>query len=92
MNSPFADSGPVSAYWPGSAYVGIIGLDGYYTTPSDTFDSLFGTNIGQVRELTSKPILISETAIGPIAGASEVTSLFADVKADHLMGFLGDSS
>jgi hypothetical protein len=88
MNAPFENSGPVSAYWPGSAYVGIIGLDGYYATPSDTFESLFGSIIGQVRQLTSKPILISETAIGPVAGPSEVTPLFADVKANHLMGFI----
>jgi mannan endo-1,4-beta-mannosidase len=88
MNAPFSDSGPVSAYWPGSSYVGIVGLDGYYATPSDNFESLFGGIIGQVHKLTSKPILISETAIGPVAGASAVPSLFADVKADHLMGFI----
>ncbi|HEX6454351.1 MAG TPA: glycosyl hydrolase [Trebonia sp.] len=88
MNAPFEDSGPISDYWPGSAYVGIVGLDGYYATPYDTFESLFGNLIGQVRTLTSKPIMISETAIGPAAGASQVTSLFADVKADHLLGFI----
>jgi mannan endo-1,4-beta-mannosidase len=88
MNSPFPGSEPVSAYWPGASYVGIIGLDGYYATQSNTFDSLFGTVIGQVRKFTSKPVLISETAIGPVAGASEVTSLFAGAEADHLMGLI----
>jgi len=88
MNSPYAGSGPLSDYWPGSSYVGIIGLDGYFVTQADTFDSLFAPIIGQVRELTSKPILISETAVGPVAGASEVSSLFAGAKADHLMGFI----
>jgi hypothetical protein len=88
MNAPFPNSGPVSDYWPGSAYVDIVGLDGYYATESSTFQSLFGTIIGQVRKLTSKPILISETGIGPVAGASAVPSLFADAKADNLIGLI----
>jgi Glycosyl hydrolase family 26 len=88
MNSAYGGSGPVSDYWPGSAYVGIVGVDGYYDTTAETFQSLFGTTIDQIREFASKPILISETAIGPDAGASEVAPLFAGAKADGLMGFI----
>jgi hypothetical protein len=88
QNIPFPHSGPPSAYWPGSAYVGIVGIDGYYARPSDSFTSLFGTIIGQVRKLTSKPILISETAVGPTAGASKISGLFAGANADHLLGLV----
>jgi hypothetical protein len=91
MNVPFPHSGPVSDYWPGASYVGIVGIDGYYAHPSDTFSSVFGTIIGQVRKLTSKPVLISETANGPDSGAqreAQIRGLFAGVKSDHLLGFV----
>ena len=88
MNVAFPHSGPVSAYWPGAAYVGIVGIDGYYTGPSDTFSSVFGTIISQVRKLTSKPVMISETAVGPEFGVSKIPGLFAGVKADHLLGLV----
>jgi mannan endo-1,4-beta-mannosidase len=88
MNSAYGGSGPVSDYWPGSAYVGIVGIDGYYETESENFQNLFGDTIDQIREFSTKPILISETAVGPYAGASEVAPLFAGAKADDLMGFI----
>lgn len=88
MNSAYGESGPLSDYWPGSAYVGIVGIDGYYMTEGETFQTLFGDTIDQIRELTSKPIMISETASGPYAGAAPVAPLFAGVKADGLMGFI----
>jgi hypothetical protein len=88
MNVPFPHSGPVSAYWPGAAYVGIAGIDGYYTHRSDTFSSVFAPIIGQVRKLTNKPVMISETAVGPESGASKIPGLFAGVKADHLLGLV----
>lgn len=89
MNIPFPHSGPVSDYWPGAAYVGLIGIDGYYVHPSDTFTSVFGPVISQVRGLTSKPVLISETAAGPDSGPereTQIQGLFAGAVADHLVG------
>jgi glycosyl hydrolase family 26 len=91
MNIPFKGSGPVSDYWPGASYVGEVGVDGYYAHASDTFASVFGPIITAVRKLTAKPILISETAIGPDSGARrepQIRGLFAGVKADHLLGFV----
>ena len=41
-----------------------------------------------MRRLTSKPVLISETAVGPKAGASKISGLLAGVKADHLLGLV----
>jgi mannan endo-1,4-beta-mannosidase len=58
-------SGPIATWWPGASYVTWVGIDGYYYRPSDTFASVFGNTIAQVRFLTSRPILLSETAVGP---------------------------
>lgn len=91
VNVPFPHSGPVSDYWPGDAYVGMVGVDGYFAHPSDTFTSLFGPIVGQIRKLTAKPVLISETANGPDSGAereAQIRDLFAGVKADHLLGLI----
>jgi mannan endo-1,4-beta-mannosidase len=61
-------TGPITWWWPGAQYVTWVGIDGYYYRPTDTFASVFGTTIDQVRAFTSQPILLSETAVGPYAG------------------------
>ena len=60
-------TGPIASWWPGAQYVTWVGIDGYYYRPSDTFGSVFGKTIDQVRTFTSKPVLLSETAVGPAA-------------------------
>jgi hypothetical protein len=60
-------TGPIASWWPGAQYVTWVGIDGYYYRPSDTFASVFGKTINQVRAFTSKPVLLSETAVGPDA-------------------------
>ena len=67
FNVAFPGSGPVSAYWPGAAYVDWVGIDGYYVRPGDTFQSRFMPTIRAVRKLTHKPLFIGETAVGPAA-------------------------
>jgi mannan endo-1,4-beta-mannosidase len=64
VNQEGPGTGPVAAWWPGAGYVTWVGIDGYYFRPSDTFASVFGLTIAQVRVLTDKPILLSETAVG----------------------------
>jgi mannan endo-1,4-beta-mannosidase len=61
-------TGPITWWWPGARYVTWVGIDGYYYRPTDTFATVFGPTIDQVRAITSKPILLSETAVGPDAG------------------------
>lgn len=56
-------TGPLAAWWPGASYVTWIGVDGYYNSPSDTFAAIFAPTITQVRTFTSKPVLLSETAV-----------------------------
>ena len=53
---------------PARSYVNWVGIDGYYYRPSDTFANVFGQTINQVRQFTNKPVLLSETAVGPDAG------------------------
>jgi hypothetical protein len=79
----------IPQYWPGADYVNWVGLDGYYYRPTDNFDSLFGPALSEVRQLTSKPILVSETGIGQVAGqAAKLPDLFAGIREYDIGGFI----
>jgi mannan endo-1,4-beta-mannosidase len=74
-------------WWPGSSYVTWVGIDGYYTSSSSVFASLFGPTIVAVRALTHDPILITETSVTPASEQpAKIANLFAGV---HLYGLLG---
>jgi mannan endo-1,4-beta-mannosidase len=76
-------------WWPGSSYVNWAGIDGYYYSPSESFDSLFGPTIVAVRALTRDPILIAETGVAPAAGQpAKIANLFAGIRLYGLLGFV----
>ncbi len=75
-------------WWPGSSYVTWVGIDGYYYQSSWTFTSLFGPTITAVRELTSDPILISETGAAGPDQPTKIADLFAGVRLYGLLGFV----
>lgn len=76
-------------WWPGAKYVTWVGVDGYYSSPSDTFGGVFGSALADVRALTSKPVLLSETGIGQVAGqAAKLPNMLAGVHNDHLLGLV----
>lgn len=76
-------------WWPGSSYVNWVGIDGYYRSPSSGFASVFGPTIVDVRELTSDPILIAETAAQPYEDqTAKIADLFAGVHTYGLLGFV----
>lgn len=83
-------TGPVASWWPGPQYVTWIGIDGYYYRSSDTFASVFGKTITQVRAFTGKPILLSETAAGPGAGNefNKIQDLFQGMAAYQTLGLV----
>ena len=82
-------TGPVASWWPGAQYVTWVGIDGYYYRGSDTFASVFGTTISQVRAFTSKPVLLSETAVGPDAGQfAKIQDLFHGMAAYKTLGLV----
>jgi Glycosyl hydrolase family 26 len=89
INTDLPRSGPVHQWWPGAAYVTWVGVDGYFYRSSDTFTSVFGTTIRQVRTFTSKPVLLAETAAGPAAGQpAKIESLFAGVRRERALGLV----
>ncbi len=76
-------------FWPGPSYVDWVGISGYYFTRYDTFSNMFGGVLREVRALTSKPVLIAETAAGPTAGkAAKIPNLFAGIRKNHLLGLV----
>jgi hypothetical protein len=82
-------TGPIGDWWPGPAYVTWVGIDGFYVRPSDTFNSVFGGTITQVSMLTTKPILLAETAVGPAADQlTKIPNLFQGVLADRMLGLV----
>ena len=82
-------TGPVQSWWPGAKYVTWVGVDGYYYRPSDTFASVFGRTIDQVRRFTSDPVLLSESAVGPAAGQlAKIQDLFHGMSTYNTLGLV----
>jgi hypothetical protein len=89
INADLPGTGPVRDWWPGAQYVGWVGIDGFYNKSSNTFASVFGRTIGQVRAFTAKPLLVAETAVAPRAGQFvKIGDLFAGVRSDKLLGLV----
>jgi Glycosyl hydrolase family 26 len=82
-------TGPIASWWPGAQYVTWVGIDGYYYTPSETFFSIFGKTIAQVRIFTGLPILLSEVSVGPEADqAKNIPDLFAGMRRYGTLGLV----
>jgi mannan endo-1,4-beta-mannosidase len=89
INQDRPGTGPIASWWPGSKYVTWVGIDGYYVRPSDTFGNVFGGTIQQVRTFTHKPILLSETAVGPAAGQfGKIGDLFTGMRRYQTLGLV----
>ncbi len=89
INADRPGTGPVGDWWPGQQYVTWVGIDGYYYRPSDTFTRVFGKTIDQVRAFTHKPILLSETAVGPRAGQLvKIQDLFSGMARYKTLGLV----
>jgi hypothetical protein len=89
INQEGPNTGPVQDWWPGSAYVTWVGIDGYYYGPSDTFATVFGHTINRVRIFSDKPILLSETAVGPAAGQfTKINNLFDGMRRYKTLGLV----
>ena len=82
-------TGPIASWWPGAQYVTWVGIDGYYYRSYETFFSIFGKTIAQVRMFTGLPILLSEAAVGPEAGqAAKIPDLFAGMREYGTLGLV----
>jgi mannan endo-1,4-beta-mannosidase len=89
INRDTQGTGPIAQWWPGKAYVTWVGIDGYYTKPNDTFSSVFGRTINQVRRITNEPILLSETAVSPrTVRFAKITDLFRGLAQNRMLGLV----
>ena len=91
ISAESSGTGPPADWWPGSSYVTWVGIDGFYEKPSDTFSSVFGPTIAQVRALTAKPILLSQTAVA--RGADQhvsIPNLFEGMAQYGTLGLVWD--
>jgi hypothetical protein len=75
-------------WWPGSAYVTWVGIDGYYYLADDSFQGVFGPTIADVRSFTRKPILIAETGVRPGFVSGAMPGLIAGIRQRHLLGLV----
>jgi mannan endo-1,4-beta-mannosidase len=82
-------TGPVRDWWPGRQYVTWVGVDAYFYRRSDTFQAVFGQTITQIRDFTRRPVLLSETSVGPAAGQpAKIAGLFRGMAADKALGLV----
>ncbi len=81
----------LSAYYPGDAYVNWVGVTGYFsTTGPDTFDTLYGATMQEIRGFTDKPFLISETSVetGPDEVAAAQSLVSGVAQQSDVLGFI----
>ena len=89
VNSKSRRTGPVRDWWPGARYVTWVGVNGYYYLPGQNFANVFGPVIADIRRFTHAPLLIGETAVGPLAGQPQgIRDLFAGARAQHALGLV----
>jgi len=72
----------LSAYYPGDSYVDWAGITGYFPASGPkTFTSLYGPTMAEIKQFTTKPVIIAETSVetGP-AELQAAHSLVAGVK------------
>jgi mannan endo-1,4-beta-mannosidase len=88
MNVNYPGSENIARFWPGPAFVNILGIDGYFITPT-TFEAFFGPTIVAMRTISSLPLLITETGASPSAGkVAALTALTVGVADYGLVGFI----
>lgn len=87
VNSITGAASSLSHWWPGAGWVDWTGIDGYYFRATDTFTSVFGPTIADIRTFSSAPLLIAETAVGTTSNReSQIDALFAGVRSERLAG------
>ncbi|GEM_PF-1416030 len=86
----------IADYWPGDEYVDWVGIAGYWrgfgSAPEPTFTAIYDQTLGELRALTSKPILLAEVGAGTDVDADRITwlsTLFAGLDANpDIIGFV----
>jgi len=72
---------PIRPWYPGDAYVSWVGLDGYFTDPQSTFQTVFGPTLADLTTFTRRPVFIDETGANPASQRIRaIDSLFDGVE------------
>ncbi|MGH3263966.1 MAG: glycoside hydrolase family 26 protein [Trebonia sp.] len=89
VNSIAGASNALRQWWPGSAWVDWTGIDGYFYGAADTFGTVLGPTIADIRSFSDAPLLIAETAVGTTKDRdSQIDGLLAGVRDAHLAGLI----
>jgi len=83
-----AGTGPVASWWPGAHFVTWVGIDGYYSRPSDTFARVFGHTINQVRAFTRNPMLLTTAVAAGTGQPAGISNLFQGMRRYHALGLV----
>ena len=85
---PDTAANSIASYWPGDSYVDYAAMDGYNWggapwTSWQSFSQVFGSAYAKITALTTKPLLIAETASAEDGGnkAAWITDMFKTVPA-----------
>lgn len=89
-NIPFPGTPGMATFYPGDAYVSVVGLDGYNWGTSQSwsqwgsFTDVFADGVGQLRSLTAKPIWLGEVGCAEQGGdkAAWVADMFRVLDAN----------
>lgn len=81
---------PIQPWYPGNAFVTWIGLDGYFTGPHSTFQTVFGSTLTGLTTFTEKPVFIDEVGANPASQpARAIDSLFSGIeRTPGIKGFV----
>jgi hypothetical protein len=87
INRTYPAAGRTSDYViPG---VDMYGINAYYSSADDTFDTVFMPTITQIRAVTGKPIMVNETGIVPACGqVRSIPGLVEWAHDNHLAGLV----
>jgi beta-mannanase len=77
-----------SLWYPGNAYVDWVGIDGYLGS-GQTVAQVFGTQLRDIRRVTSKPVYFAETGVAGGRDQSwQIRALFAALRKYNLTGLV----
>jgi hypothetical protein len=72
---------PIRPWYPGSAYVTWVGIDGYFTAPQSTFQTVFGPTLADLKTFAKQSLFIDETGANPASQrVRAIDSLFSGLK------------
>lgn len=95
-NVQYPGSAPLAPLYPGDSYVNWVALDGYnwgttYGHTWQTFAQVFYPSVSAVEQLTSRPLMIAETASTEVGGdkAAWITDMFQQLASrSDIRGFI----